>query len=84
MAVVLRLKRFGTKKRPFWRIVAVDKRSPRDGRFIEEIGYYDAKRNPSVVSIKKDRALYWLKNGAKPTETVKSLLKKEKVLKKEQ
>lgn len=79
MAVVLRLKRFGKNKRLFWRIVAADKRSPRDGRFIEQIGYYDPKRNPSDVSIKKERALYWLSNGATPSETVKSLLKKEKI-----
>ncbi|MDD4202723.1 MAG: 30S ribosomal protein S16 [Candidatus Omnitrophica bacterium] len=79
MAVVLRLKRFGSKKRPFWRIVATDKRSPRDGRFIEEIGYYDPKTEPSDVNIKKERALYWLKNGAIPSPTVKSLLKKEKI-----
>ncbi len=79
MAVVLRLKRFGTTKKIFWRIVATDKRSPRDGRFIEEIGYYDARKNPSVINIKKDRAIYWLKNGATPSETVKSLFKKEKI-----
>lgn len=79
MAVVLRLKRFGKKKTPFWRIVAADRRSPRDGRFIEEIGYYDPKKNPSAISIKKDRAVYWLRNGATPTETVKSLLKKQKI-----
>ena len=79
MSVVIRLKRFGTKKKPFWRIVVADKRCPRDGRFIEEIGYYDTKKDPSVVSVKKDRALYWLKNGATPSETVKSLLKREKI-----
>ncbi|MCK4463929.1 MAG: 30S ribosomal protein S16 [Candidatus Omnitrophica bacterium] len=79
MAVVLRLKRMGTNKKPFWRIVAADKRSPRDGRFIEELGYYDPKKNPSDIKIKKERALYWLKNGAKPSETVRSLLKKVKI-----
>jgi len=77
--VVLRLKRFGTKKKPFWRIVAADNRCRRDGRFIEEIGYYDPKANPSKISIKKDRAIHWLKNGARPSETVKSLLKKQKI-----
>ncbi len=79
MAVVLRLKRMGTNKKPFWRIVAADKRSPRDGRFIEELGYYDPMKNPSDIKIKKERAIYWLKNGAKPSETVKSLLKKAKI-----
>ncbi len=81
MAVVLRLKRFGAKKKPFWRIVAADKRSPRDGRFIEEIGYYDTQKDPSEVMLKKDRVLYWLKTGAQPSETVKSILKREKVSK---
>jgi len=79
MAVVLRLKRMGANKKPFWRIVATDKRNPRDGRFIEEVGYYDPKTKPSTISVKKERALYWLKNGAKPTETVRSLFKKAKV-----
>ncbi|MFH1791985.1 MAG: 30S ribosomal protein S16 [Candidatus Omnitrophota bacterium] len=79
MAVVLRLKRFGTKKVPFWRIVAADNRSPRDGRFIEELGYYDTKKDPSEVKLKRERILYWLKNGAQPSETVRSLLKREKV-----
>ena len=77
MAVVLRLKRMGTNKKPFYRIVATDKRSPRDGRFIEEIGYYDPKKNPADIKINKERALYWLKNGAKPSETVRSLIKKQ-------
>ena len=79
MAVVLRLKRFGTNKKPFWRIVVTDNRCPRDGRFIEEVGYYDTKKDPSALSIKKERVIYWLKNGAKPSETVKSLLKREKI-----
>jgi small subunit ribosomal protein S16 len=77
MAVVMRLKRMGTNKKPFYRIVVTDKRSPRDGRFIEEIGYYDPKKNPSVIKIKKERAEYWLKNGAKPSITVRSLIKNE-------
>ena len=71
MSVVSRLKKFGTKKKPFWRVVAADKKSPRDGRFIEEIGYYDTKTDPSTINIKKDRAQYWLKNGAVPSMTVK-------------
>lgn len=76
MAVVLRLRRMGTNKKPFYRIVATERRNPRDGRFIEEIGYYDPKKNPSDIKIDKERALYWLKNGAKPSVTVKSMFKK--------
>ena len=79
MAVVLRLKRMGANKKPFYRIVATERSSPRDGRFIEEIGYYDPKKNPAVIKINEERALYWLKNGAKPSVTVKSLLKKQKI-----
>jgi small subunit ribosomal protein S16 len=79
MAVVLRLKRMGANKKAFFRIVATDKRSPRDGRFIEEIGYYDPRKNPAVIKIDKEKVEYWLKNGAQPSVTVKSLLKKEKV-----
>jgi len=81
MAVVLRLKKFGKKKNLFWRIVATDKRNPRDGRFIEEIGYYDPKKTPAVIRVKKERAIYWLRNGAMPSETVKSIFKKEGVKK---
>lgn len=77
--VVLRLKRMGANKKPFYRIVATEKTSPRDGRFIEEIGYYDPKKDPSMIKIDKERALWWLKNGAKPSVTVKSLLKKQGV-----
>ena len=77
MAVVLRLKRMGTNKKPFFRIVATEKTSPRDGRFIEEIGYYDPKKNPAVVKIDREKALYWLKNGARPSTTVKSLMAME-------
>ncbi len=80
MAVVLRLKRMGANKKPFWRIVAADKRSPRDGRFIEQLGYYDPKKNPSDIKVKKERVEYWLKVGAKPSQTVRSLLKKEKII----
>lgn len=69
----------GTNKKPFYRIIAADKTSPRDGRFIEEIGHYNPKKEPPVISVKKERALYWLKVGAKPTFTVKSLLKKSGV-----
>jgi len=77
MAVVLRLKRMGTNKKPFYRVVATEKTRPRDGRFIEEVGYYDPKKNPVVINLNKDRVLYWLKNGAKPSTTVKSLIKKQ-------
>ena len=75
MAVKLRLKRMGRKKRPFYRIVAADSRSPRDGRFIEEIGYYNPLTDPSIVEVKEDRALYWLSVGAIPSDTVKNLLR---------
>ena len=81
MAVVLRLKRMGANKKPFYRIVATEKTNPRDGRFIEEIGYYDPKKNPHDIKIDKERALYWLKNGAKPSVTVRSLLKKQGIKK---
>ena len=77
MAVKIRLKRLGTKNKPFWRVVAADNRSPRDGRFIEELGYYDPKPNPANVHLKADRIQHWLSVGAQPTEIVKSLLKKK-------
>lgn len=77
MAVTIRLKRMGTKKKAFSRIVVTDSRNPRDGRFIEEIGYYDMRKDPSVVKVKKERAAYWLKVGAQPSTTVRSLFKKE-------
>jgi len=77
MAVVLRLKRMGTNKKPFYRIVATEKGNPRDGRFIEEIGFYDPKKNPSVIKVDKEKALYWIKNGATPSVTVKSIFKKQ-------
>lgn len=78
--VKMRLKRMGMKKKPFYRVVVADERSPRDGRFIEEIGYYDPTKNPSVVSIDADKAKQWLSNGAQPTDTVRELLKKASVL----
>jgi len=77
MPVVIRLKRMGANKKPFSRIVVTDSHSPRDGRFIEEIGYYDMRKDPFVVKVNKERAQYWLKVGARPSETVRSLLKKE-------
>lgn len=75
MAVKIRLRRMGAKKAPFYRIVVADSRYPRDGRFIEEIGYYDPTKNPSVVKVDAEKAKEWIANGAQPTETVKKLLK---------
>lgn len=75
MAVKMRLKRMGYKRHPFYRVVVADARSPRDGRFIEEIGTYDPNQEPSVVKIDADAAKKWLANGAQPTETVAKLLK---------
>ncbi len=76
MAVKIRLKRMGAKKNPFYRVVVADSRYPRDGRFIEEIGTYNPLTDPAEVKIDNEKALNWLKNGAQPTDTVKSLLKK--------
>jgi len=73
--VKLRLKRMGKKKNPYYRIVVADARSPRDGRFIEEIGTYDPNQEPSLVKVDADAAKKWLANGAQPTETVAKLLK---------
>ncbi len=75
MAVKIRLRRMGAKKAPFYRIVVADSRYPRDGRFIEEIGFFDPTKNPSVVKIDADKAKEWIKNGAQPTDTVKKILK---------
>ncbi len=80
MAVKLRLRRMGRKKRPFYRVIAADSRAPRDGKFIEEIGYYNPLTDPATIEIKEDRALYWLGVGAKPTPTVKSLLRKKGII----
>ncbi len=80
MAVKIRLRRMGAKKAPFYRIVVADSRSPRDGRFIEEVGYYDPTKDPSVIKIDAEKAKKWLSNGAQPTDTVKALLKIEGVL----
>ncbi len=78
--VKIRLRRMGAKKTPFYRIVVADSRYPRDGRFIEEIGTYNPLANPSVVTINAERAQDWMKKGAQPTDTVRSLLKKAGVL----
>lgn len=80
MAVRIRCQRFGRKKRPFYRIVAAHSESPRDGRFIEILGYYDPLSNPSVIKFKKDRLKYWLSVGAKPSNTVAKLIENTKVL----
>ena len=76
MAVKIRLKRMGMKKMPFYRVVVADSRSPRDGRFIEEIGYYDPRKQPAEININSEAAQKWIKNGAQPTDTVRILLKK--------
>ena len=80
MAVKMRLTRMGAKKAPFYRVIVADSRSPRDGRFIEEIGYYNPLTNPVEVKIDADKAKKWLDNGAQPTETVKALLKKSGIV----
>ncbi len=82
MAVKLRLRRMGAKKRAFYRIVAADSRAPRDGRFIEEIGYYNPIETPAVVKIDEEKALNWLSTGAIPTDTVRDLLSQEGIMKK--
>ena len=76
MAVKIRLKRMGMKKHPFYRIVVADVRSPRDGRFIEEIGYYDPMKQPADIKVDAEKAQQWIKDGAQPTDTVRVLLKK--------
>ncbi|XOQ43952.1 MAG: 30S ribosomal protein S16 [Clostridium sp.] len=80
MAVKIRLRRMGAKKAPFYRIVVADSRFPRDGRFIEEIGYYNPLEEPSVVKVDVEKAKTWIANGAQPTDTVKALFKKHGVL----
>lgn len=80
MAVKIRLRRMGAKKSPFYRIVVADSRYPRDGRFIEEIGTYNPLTDPAEVKIDADKAKTWIANGAQPTDTVKSLLKREGIL----
>ena len=81
MAVKIRLKRLGAKKAPFYRVVVADERSPRDGKFIEEIGYYNPLTDPVDIKINKEKAEKWLACGAQPTETVRTLLKKTEILK---
>lgn len=76
MAVKIRLKRMGAKKAPFYRVVVADARSPRDGRFVEEIGYYNPTTEPSTIKLNEEKVQKWIKNGAKPTNTVERLIKK--------
>ena len=82
MSVKIRLKRLGTKNKPFWRVVVADSKMPRDGRFIEELGYYDPKTNPAKYHIKEERAKYWLSVGAQPSDVVRSILKKKGIAQK--
>lgn len=77
MAVKIRLARHGAKKRPFYRIVVADSESPRDGRFLESVGTYNPLKEPAEVTLKENRIKYWMGQGALPTDTVKSILKKE-------
>ena len=78
--VKIRLRRMGAKKAPFYRIVVADSRYPRDGRFIEEVGTYDPTKEPSAVSVDTEKVKKWLSTGAQPTDTVKTILKKEGIL----
>ena len=80
MAVKMRLRRMCAKKAPFYRVIVADSRSPRDGRFIDEIGYYNPLTNPAEIKIDAEKAKKWIDNGAQPTETVKSLLKKSGIV----
>lgn len=80
MAVKIRLNRMGAKKRPFYRVVVADSRSPRDGRFIEILGHYDSTKEPAVIKIDEDKALEWMNKGAQPTDTVKSLFSKQGIM----
>lgn len=81
MAVKIRLKRMGAHKAPFYRIVVADSRSPRDGRFIEEIGYYNPTTEPTTIKIDAEKANQWVKNGAQPSDTVKRLMVKAGIVK---
>ena len=78
--VKIRLRRMGAKKAPFYRIVVADSRSPRDGRFIEQIGHYNPMTEPADVQIDAEKATKWIKNGAQPTDTVRALLKKQNII----
>ncbi|MDD2585850.1 MAG: 30S ribosomal protein S16 [Syntrophomonadaceae bacterium] len=80
MATTIRLKRMGAKKRAFYRLVVADTRSPRDGKFIEEIGFYDPTTEPATIKIDEEKAMKWLTSGAKPSDTAKSLFKKQGIM----
>ncbi|MEA4900176.1 30S ribosomal protein S16 [Desulfitobacterium sp.] len=80
MATKIRLRRMGAKKNPFYRLVVADSNFPRDGRFIEEIGYYDPTKKPEVLKIDEEKVLQWLATGAQPSDTAKSLLRKAGIL----
>ena len=82
--VKIRLKRMGAHKKPFYRIVVADVRAPRDGKFIEEVGYYDPMKEPKEIKIDEELAKKWLANGAQPTDTVKALFKKSGILQQEE
>jgi len=81
LAVKFRLSRFGAKKKPFYRIVVADERSPRDGRFIDKVGFYDPLKNPAEINLDKEKIKAWYQKGVRPTRTVESLFKREGVLK---
>lgn len=81
MAVKMRLRRMGAKKAPFYRVVVADERAPRDGKFIDEVGYYNPLTNPAEIKFNVEKTEKWLNDGAQPTETVKSLLKKSGIVK---
>ncbi|MFC5712174.1 30S ribosomal protein S16 [Thalassorhabdus alkalitolerans] len=82
MAVKIRLKRMGSKKKPFYRVVVADSRAPRDGRFIEEIGTYNPLEDPAVVNLNEDKAVNWMLEGAKPSDTVRNLFSREGIMEK--
>lgn len=81
MAVKIRLTRMGAKKKPFYRLVAADSQAPRDGKFLDMLGYYDPKMDPPVIKIREERVHYWLEKGAMMTESARSILKKQGLLK---
>ncbi|GEN55756.1 30S ribosomal protein S16 [Halolactibacillus alkaliphilus] len=82
MAVKIRLKRMGSKRNPFYRVVVADARAPRDGRIIEQIGTYNPVSNPVEVKLDEEKAMNWMANGAKPSDTVRNLFSKEGIMKK--
>jgi small subunit ribosomal protein S16 len=82
MATRIRLNRQGAKKQPFYRLVVADSRSPRDGRFIEILGYYNPTTDPAVINVDEERTVHWLLTGAKPSDTARALLKRSGVLEK--